>query len=36
VLPSRVEFWEAQPFRLHDRLVYLRDGNAWRSERLYP
>jgi pyridoxamine 5'-phosphate oxidase len=36
VLPSRVEFWEAQPFRLHDRLVYVRDGNAWRSERLYP
>jgi len=36
VLPSRVEFWEARPFRLHDRLVYVRDGDAWRSERLYP
>jgi pyridoxamine 5'-phosphate oxidase len=36
VLPSRVEFWEARPFRLHDRLVYVRDDNAWRNERLYP
>jgi pyridoxamine 5'-phosphate oxidase len=36
VLPSRIEFWESQPFRLHDRLVYLRDDAGWRSERLYP
>jgi pyridoxamine 5'-phosphate oxidase len=36
VLPSRLEFWEHKPFRLHDRLVYVRDGAAWRSERLYP
>jgi pyridoxamine 5'-phosphate oxidase len=36
VLPSRIEFWESRPFRLHDRLVYVRDGGSWRSERLYP
>jgi pyridoxamine 5'-phosphate oxidase len=36
VLPSRIEFWENRPFRLHDRLVFLRDGGSWRSERLYP
>jgi pyridoxamine 5'-phosphate oxidase len=36
VLPGRIEFWEERPFRLHDRLVYHRQGNGWRTERLYP
>ena len=36
VLPSRIEFWESRPFRLHERLVYSREGGAWRSQRLYP
>jgi pyridoxamine 5'-phosphate oxidase len=36
VLPQRIEFWEERPFRLHDRLVYHRDVDAWRTERLYP
>lgn len=36
VLPHRVEFWLDQPYRLHDRLEFLRDGAGWARRRLYP
>ncbi|AUX24274.1 pyridoxamine 5'-phosphate oxidase [Sorangium cellulosum] len=36
VVPDRIEFWRGQESRLHDREVYLRDGDGWRVERLYP
>jgi pyridoxamine 5'-phosphate oxidase len=36
LIPRLIEFWEDRPFRLHDRLVYHREGNGWRTERLYP
>jgi pyridoxamine 5'-phosphate oxidase len=36
LVPDRVEFWQDQPSRLHDRLVFARDGGAWRRERLFP
>ncbi|MEM6337765.1 MAG: pyridoxine 5'-phosphate oxidase C-terminal domain-containing protein, partial [Bacteroidota bacterium] len=30
------EFWQGQPSRLHDRLVYRLDGDRWTLERLAP
>ncbi|WP_437521014.1 pyridoxamine 5'-phosphate oxidase [Sorangium sp. So ce726] len=36
VVPERVEFWYGQENRLHDRVVYVRHGDSWRVERLYP
>lgn len=33
---DRVEFWQQRPFRLHERIVHLRDGDDWRTEQLYP
>jgi pyridoxamine 5'-phosphate oxidase len=37
VRPVQMEFWHDRPFRLHDRIVFRRDGaHPWTKERLYP
>lgn len=36
LLPERVEFWQGRSSRLHDRLDYRLEGNAWVRQRLAP
>lgn len=36
VRPHAVEFWQGRTSRLHDRLRYRREGDAWVIERLAP
>lgn len=36
LLPDRLEFWQGRPSRMHDRVLYLHEGNDWKKERLYP
>jgi pyridoxamine 5'-phosphate oxidase len=36
VVPQRFEFWQEAPFRLHDRTIYVRDGDGWTIGKLYP
>ena len=36
VNPLRIEFWSDRPHRLHERRLFVRDGNGWREGLLYP
>lgn len=36
IVPQTVEFWQGRPDRLHDRLRFRRDNDAWTVERLAP
>ena len=36
VTPLSIEFWRDRPFRLHERLLFTRDGDGWATSRLYP
>ncbi|MEO9476178.1 MAG: pyridoxamine 5'-phosphate oxidase [Cyclobacteriaceae bacterium] len=38
VNPSKIEFWQGRPSRLHDRILFSREDNSdnWKIERLSP
>jgi pyridoxamine 5'-phosphate oxidase len=36
VRPEEIEFWQGQVGRLHDRFLYVQEGEGWRIERLAP
>lgn len=39
IKPFSIEFWQADPARLHDRIIFTKDSlenNEWNKQRLYP
>lgn len=34
--PDYIEFWQGRPNRLHDRIVFQKQGEAWELKRLAP
>lgn len=36
VAPERMEFWQGRVNRLHDRILFTREGSVWICQRLYP
>ena len=36
VAPERIEFWRDQPFRLHERRLFVRQDRTWKEGLLYP
>jgi pyridoxamine 5'-phosphate oxidase len=36
IVANCIEFWQGQPHRLHDRLIFRRKGNSWTNLRLGP
>lgn len=37
IVPAQIEFWHDRPFRLHDRVKFIRNGQGgWDKTRLYP
>jgi pyridoxamine 5'-phosphate oxidase len=34
--PTSIEFWKGKPSRLHERQLFVREGDGWRVQLLYP
>jgi len=36
IKPTRIEFWQGRPHRLHDRICYQKSIDGWKIKRLSP
>lgn len=36
ILPQSIEFWQGRESRLHDRILYTKEGENWKISRLAP
>lgn len=36
LLPERIEFWKSNEGRLHNRLLFIRSGDQWQKQLLFP
>ena len=36
VIPERIELWSDRPHRLHERRLFVREGDGWSEGLLYP
>jgi pyridoxamine 5'-phosphate oxidase len=36
LIPEQIEFWQGRPSRLHDRILYQKEGGDWMINRLAP
>ncbi len=36
LVPARIEFWQERESRLHDRVLYEKQGDRWNKTLLYP
>ncbi len=36
IIPNRIEFWQGQESRLHDRVLYEKENGSWKISRLSP
>ena len=34
--PTKIEFWQDRASRLHDRIIYTKEGAEWKLGRLSP